>query len=173
MAKRQAVQKEWRLLSYWLAAFHPKAEIYMNVRIGPTLKIGGVPPADSIEEQASRLRNRWADAIFIENGDAWIVEAKVEPDPGIFSTLIHYLRKFRLDPYFSRYVYPQVHLVALVQRDDPSVAFEAPFFGVQWIVYHPPGTTNQDNLIRGGAVDELAPELPMDWPARLNLLTGR
>jgi hypothetical protein len=172
MAKRQAVQREWRLLSYWLAQFHPNAEIYMNQRIGPTLNIGGRPPIDSIEEQASRLRNRWADAIFIEGGIAHIVEAKLEPDPGIFSTLIHYLRKFRLDPYFGRNIYPQVRLIALVQKDDPSVAFEAPFYGIQWEIYHPPGSSPADNLTRGGAVEELAPELPQDWPARVKLLTG-
>jgi hypothetical protein len=173
MATRQSVQREWRLLSYWLAAFHPNAEIYMNVRVGPTLNIGGVPPVGSIEEQASRLRNRWADAIFFEGNLATIVEAKIEPDPGIFSTLFHYLRKFRMDPYFSRVIHPRVDLVALVQKDDPSVAWEAPFYGVQWIVYHPPGSTVEENAARGGAVADIPLELPQDWPARLNLLTGR
>ena len=124
----------------------------MNVRVG----IG-----------TSEVRNRWADAIMLENGVVSIVEAKLQPDPGIFSQLIHYLRKFLVDPNFAAWQsYPR-NLIALVYNDDPSVAQEAPWYGVTWTVYTPQLVGFDTPQVKGVALPSNVTLLPQDWPARL------
>lgn len=173
MASRQYTQREWRLLSWWLASFHPNAEIHMQVRLGPTTQIPNLnliaPPADGI----LRLRNRWVDAIVIENGTVSIVEAKMEPDPGIFSQLVHYLRKFRADPQWTDFADTPVNLIAVVYNDDPSVAQEAPWYGVSWQVFQPNLQNFPQAVIRGQELTGIGSELPPDWPARISWLTGK
>ena len=167
MGARQYTQREWRLLSWWLATYHPDAEIFMNVRVGPVAST--VNPSDAIDQSvgALKVRNRWADAIFFENDTANIVEAKIEPDPGIFSQLIHYARKFRQDPTFAQWKSKPVNLVALVYHDDPSVAQEASYYGVNWVVYQPALKEMLPPRMKGSALNGLQSPLPSDWPARL------
>lgn len=169
MAQRQYVQKEWRLLSWWLATFHPHAEIWMNLRVGPTSTVSGSAADAATLGNSARVRNRWVDALLVENGDPTIVEAKLDPDPGIYSQLIHYARKFRADPAWRSYAARPLSLVALVYHDDPTVAVEAPWYGVNWIVYQPnlqqlpPATQGFTAL----PTSEYPVELPSNWPARL------
>jgi len=169
MGARQYVQKEWRLLSWWLATYHPHADISMNVRLGPVTPTLPLSAYTTAEGNMQRVRNRWADAVFVESGAPTIVEAKLEPDPGIFSQLLHYARKFRADPGFSALSHMPLTLVALVYNDDPSVAVEAPWYGVRWEVFQPnlsgfpPAATRANPLSTADA--PLA--LRQDWPARL------
>ncbi|HKD78807.1 MAG TPA: hypothetical protein VKH81_03890 [Candidatus Angelobacter sp.] len=170
MASRQYVQKEWRLLSWWLATYHPNADISMNVRLGPMeprlpLGPGGVQPVT-----ASRVFQRYADTVFVENGDPWLVEAKLEPDPGIFSQLIHYARFFRADPAWKQFANRTLHLVAVVYSNDPSVADEAPWYGVQWEVFQPNLEMLAPPRVRLpiAGISAESPMLPDNWAARLN-----
>lgn len=167
MANRQYVQKEWRLLSWWLATYHPHADIVMNERVGPPTQLPDAYTEEQVIQISSRVRNRWVDAIFIEGNTLNLVEAKLEPDPGIFSQLIHYARKLRSDPNYAQYVNWPLHLIALVYNDDPSVAAEALWYGVQWIVYQPNLANFPPVLTKGGAIATAQITLPQDWPARL------
>jgi len=171
MGKRQYTNREWKLLSWWLALYHPRAEILMNVRVGPTLPLTGVHNPTPAEQQVSRVRNRWLDAIYIEDGVVNLVEAKIEPDPGIFSQLIHYARKFRADPTFKEFAQAPLTLTALVYHDDPSVAVEAPWYGVRWMVFQPNFEGFVPAMVRGGPLAVEGALLPQDWPARLSALT--
>jgi hypothetical protein len=173
MGTRLYAQREWRLLSWWLATYHCNAEILMNVRVGPTLNIGQRFPTDELERQAARLRNRWVDAIYFEAGEVNIVEAKMEPDPGVFSQLVHYARKFRADPTMERWKGWPINLVALVYHDDPSVAAEAPWYGVRWVVYQPDLEGFVPPQLRGGELEATCAFLPQDWPARISWVTGK
>jgi hypothetical protein len=173
MGKRQYAQKEWRLLSWWLATFHPEASISMNVRVGPTNPLVGLQTDSAVTQQLSRLRNRWIDAIMVENGAVSLIEAKIEPDPGIFSQLIDYLVRFRRDPNYSQYAQQPVNLVALVYNDDESVAAQAPWYGVTWTVFQPALDGILPPVLRGGPLADIASDLPQDWPARISWLTGR
>jgi hypothetical protein len=139
----------------------------MNERVGPTVVPGSpwVPAPDA--GNLLRVRNRWADAIYFEGGEATIVEAGMEPDPGIFSQLIHYARKFRADPNFSQYADWPLRLIALVYNDDQSVAQEAPWYGIRWVVYQPDLRGFLPPQFKGSAIDNLNSLLPQDWPARL------
>ncbi len=173
MGKRTYAQREWRLLSWWLATYHANAdEILMNVRVGPTVipTIAGAPAA---VPSTARLGNRWADAIFFEHGETTIVEAKMEPDPGIFSQLHHYARLFRMDPTFAEHAERPLRLVAVVYHDDKSVGMEAPWYGVKWVVYQPVMNDFVPPQLKGTFADSIGSMLPQDWPARVNLLTGR
>jgi len=144
----------------------------MNVRVGPTQFFPGAQNTQAFANMA-RVRNRWADAIFSENGALNLVEAKMEPSPGIFSTLIHYARKLRMDANFAQFASWPLNLIALVARDDASVAMEAPWYGVQWIVYQPSFLTEQQTATSGNEAGGPAPSLPQDFPARVSLFTGK
>lgn len=170
MAARQAVQREWQLLSNWLVQYHPHATIYMQVRVGPTPAINGVLPTSAAMQALSRVANRWADSIFIENGTLNLVEAQMNPDPGVFSQLIHYARKLRLDSNWSSYSTWPLALIALNARDDPSVAIEAPYYGISWVLYQPSYLASAQTSPSGVPTPVTTPPLPPDWPARLDLL---
>jgi len=169
MASRQYVQKEWRLLSYWLAQFHANADISMNVRLGPTIGRASVAPVAELPSTVSRVFHRYVDAVFVESGEPTIVEAKLDPDPGIFSQLIHYARKFRMDAAWAAYASKPLHLVALVYSDDPSVAIEAPYYGVQWVVYQPNLQELTPPQVRFSPVagEPANMPLPDNWASRL------
>jgi hypothetical protein len=167
MGKRQYTNKEWKLLSWWLATYHPNADISMQVRVGPTVYVGETPTGLTADQELLRVRNRWTDAIFIEGGALNLVEAKIDPDPGIFSQLIHYARKIRADPAFAEFSTAPLNLIALVYNDDPSVAQEAPWYGVRWVVYQPNLAGVLPPALKGSALATVASELPQDWAARL------
>ena len=168
MGARTYTQKEWRLLSWWLAQHHPDAVISMNVRVGPPVPVIPGAIANPVSQNLTRVNNRWIDAIYLENSTVHLIEAKLNPDPGIFSQLIHYLRCFLVDGQFAHLRDLPKVLIALVNRDDPSVAEEAPFYGVNWQVYQPnlqELSPASRSLLPATGVDV---PLPHDWPARLN-----
>lgn len=167
MGKRQYTNKEWKLLSWWLATYHPRADISMQVRVGPTAAATNSLSLEAGITDLLRVRNRWADAVFIEGGALNLVEAKIDPDPGIFSQLIHYARKIRADPAFAEFSAAPLNLIALVYNDDPSVAQEAPWYGVRWVVYQPNLAAFLPPAMKGTALESIASALPHDWPARL------
>ncbi len=168
MGKRQYTNKEWKLLSWWLATYHPNADISMQARVGPTPMPGLTTSPIAPDANLLRVRNRWMDAVFLENGTVNIVEAKIDPDPGIFSQLLHYARKLRADPAFAQYAQAKLNLIALVYNDDPSVAQEAPWYGVQWVVYQPALSGFLPPNVGTPALTAIGSLLPQDWPARLN-----
>jgi hypothetical protein len=170
MASRQYTNREWKLLSWWLATYHAQAEISMQVRLGPTNPLEGITNPTAADLAMARVRNRWADAIFIENGLPYIVEASIQPDPGIFSQLIHYARKFRADAFYSQYAAQPLGLIALVYSDDPSVSVEAPWYGIQWVVYQPNLQGLLPPQLLGSPLATVDYVLPWDWPARLKTL---
>jgi hypothetical protein len=169
MANRQYVQQEWRLLSYWLATYHPNATIYMNVRLGPVMASATSNPLDEQTATASRVYHRYADALFLEQGQPTLVEAKMEPDPGIFSQLIHYARLFRSDPAWKQYASQQLSLIAVVYGSDPTVQAEAPFYGVRWITYQPNLTGLTPPNVRFAPIESAGENVPLpsNWASRL------
>ena len=170
MGARQYTNREWKLLSWWLATYHPSASIDMQVRLGPTNPLSGITNPTPADLAMARVRNRWADAIVVENGLPYIVEASLQPDPGIFSQLIHYARKFRADPYYARYANQPLGLIAVVYSNDPSVEVEAPWYGVNWVVYQPTLQGFLPPQLRGSPLDITDYVLPWDWPTRLQSL---
>lgn len=139
----------------------------MNQRVGPALTTLPAGSDYATAQNAAYVRNRWTDAIVVYPDKVLIVEAKLDPDPGIFSQLIHYCRMFRLDPTFAQTNNLPVTLVALVYRDDPQVGIEAPWFGIQWIVYQPNLADFPPAYQTISQLAQIASPLPQDWPSRL------
>lgn len=173
MGKRQYTQREWKLLSWWLATYHPQADLEMQVRVGPTKPLTGITEWTPELAALARVRNRWADCVFKEDGTLNVVEAKMNPDPGIFSQLLHYARKIRADPYFLQYRDWPLRMIAVVYNNDPSVEVEAAWYGVQWIVFQPNLEGFLPPQLLGTPIDNADSLLPQDWPARLSsILSG-
>jgi len=63
-----------------------------------------------------------------------------------------------------------MNLIAVVAADDPSVAMEAPFYRVQWVVYQPSFLTSDQTQASGVGTPISPVPLPQDYPARLDLL---
>lgn len=170
MGARQYTNREWKLLSWWLATYHPQAVLSMQVRLGPTFPFAGITNPTPAELAMSRVRNAWADAVFVENGLPYIVEAKMVARAGIFSQLIHYARRFRADPYYSQYANQPLGLIAVVYSNDPSVEEEAPWYGVTWVVYQPNLQGFVPPQLLSSAFGTGETVLPWDWPTRLQSL---
>ena len=172
MGKRIYAQREWRLLSWWLATFHPNAEILMNVRVGPIYDLITGPPQTYAEAQASRVRNRWADAIYLESGTVNIVEASMQPELGLISEVQGYSHLFSIDPVFREWWALPRREQIVVYRDDPYMADRAAAAGVAWIVYTPNLVGFVPPTLAGTLTASLGASLPQDWPARTFWPTG-
>jgi hypothetical protein len=173
MGKRLYTQREWTFLNWWLATHHAGASIAMNVRLGPTrpLLSYGAPGAGG--DGILRLPNRWADAVYVENHQLNLVEAKIEADPGIFSQLIHYARLLRIDPSYAQYRAAPIRMTALVYHDDPSLAEEALWYGVNWEVHQPSLEGYPLPKLSGEALGAVGSELPHDFASRISWATGQ
>jgi hypothetical protein len=172
MAGRQYSQREWRLLSWWASTFHPAAEWWLNLRVGPTLPLIGVPVLTAALERLSRVRNRYVDGLYLEGGELNLVEAKLQPDPGIFSQLLHYGRLLRADPAWREFAHTPLNLIALVYNNDESVAEEAPLYGVRWIVYQPNLAEFPPALTIGPPAGSASAVLPAGFGSWVTALTS-
>lgn len=151
---------------------HPNAEILMNVRVGPIYDLPTGPPLTYAQAQQSRVRNRWADAIYIEGGTVYIVEASMQPELGLISEVQAYSHLFSLDPVFKEWWPLPRREQVIVYRDDPYMADRAAQAGVQWVVYSPNLVGFTPPTLAGTLTASLGPSLPQDWPARTFWPTG-
>ena len=103
-------QKESELLNAWLWAKHREDPQWKRVRLGM------VPNPEMANMYKVILR--WADAIFLHDGEVYIVEAKLRPGPGAVGQLELYGELFRRTPEFSMYETWPIHLVLLTAYQD-------------------------------------------------------
>ena len=107
-------QKESVLLTKWLSTFHRTAPQWKRVRLGQ---------ASGKEEAAFyKVILRWADAVFIEDGNVYIVEAKLRPSLGAIGQLEGYQELFKVTPEFSAYWNYPVKMILLTAYLDLNVA---------------------------------------------------
>ena len=88
-------QSEAKMVNRWLATFHRTAPQWTRVRLGQV--------ANKEEANLYKVILRWADAIFLEDGEVNIVEGKLRPEPGALGQLEAYRDLFRVTPEFSAY----------------------------------------------------------------------
>ena len=88
-------QKESILLTSWLKTFHRTSPQWKRVRLGI--------PANPEEAKLYSVLLRWADAVFLEDGIMYIVEAKLRPDLGAIGQLEGYKELLKVTPEFSAY----------------------------------------------------------------------
>jgi len=107
------VLKESELVNKWLWEFHPSSIQWRRVRLGI------VPDKELAREYMVILR--WADAVFIENGTVYIVEAKLRPNAGAIGQLEHYKMLFGRTPEFSQYWNYPIELILLTNYMDLEI----------------------------------------------------
>jgi len=65
---------------------------------------------------------RWADAVFIKDGEVYIVEAKLRPDLGVIGQLEGYKKLFPFTPEFTQYKNYNVRMILLSPFLDLNIA---------------------------------------------------
>jgi len=124
-----AQQKEARLVNEWLMLNHPNALQWRRVRLGP------LPNKELARMYMVTLR--WADAIYVEDGTVFIVEAKMRPDLGAISQLKAYKDLFYQTPEFTEFRNRPVELILLTTRRDPVLFDMCKREGIHYEVYAP------------------------------------
>jgi len=95
------VRRHWEeeMLGEYLAKFHAECRVITRVRLGP-LKDQFADP--SLTEEELRMLGasfrRWADAVCVEAGTLYVIEAAIIPDPRDVSLLLAYLRLIDVTP---------------------------------------------------------------------------
>lgn len=119
--------KESEMVARWLWDKYPTAVQWRRVRIGP------VP-----FPELGRMYNvtlRWADAIFLWEGNVYIVEAKLRPDAGALGQLDLYAKLFRQTPEFSNYKGWPIQKVFLTRWVDVALMELCSEKGIIYAVY--------------------------------------
>lgn len=80
---------------------------------------------------------RWADAIFIEDGAVNIVEAKLRPELGVIGQLEGYKELFKVTPEFIAYENWPVNLILLSPVMDLGIAEICSKKGIVYEVWSP------------------------------------
>ena len=107
-------QKESVLLVKWLATFHRTDLQWRRVRLGEV--------ANHEEAKYYKVILRWADAVFVEDGIVYIVEAKIRPDLGSIGQLEGYKELFIVTPEFQQYWNYPVKMILLSAYLDLNIA---------------------------------------------------
>ena len=124
-------QKESILLTKWLAKFHRTSPQWKRVRLGI--------PANPEEAKLYSVLLRWADAIFLEDGFANIVEAKLRPDLGTIGQLEGYKELFKVTPEFVAYEKWPIKMILLSPVLDLGIAEIASKKNITYEVWKPEG----------------------------------
>ena len=123
-------QKESVLLTEWLKTFHRTSPQWKRVRLGI--------PANPAEAKLYSVMLRWADAVFLEDGIMWIVEAKLRPDLGTIGQLEGYGKLIKVTPEFSAYENWPVKLLLLSAVLDLGIAELCTDKNITYEVWYPP-----------------------------------
>lgn len=80
---------------------------------------------------------RWADAVFLEEGNLVIVEAKLRPNFGAIGQLLGYKMLIKATPEFENYVAWPVRLLLLTKEPDLAVTELASKFDIEHEIWNP------------------------------------
>lgn len=124
-------QKESILLTKWLKTFHRTSPQWKRVRVGEV--------ADKEEARFYKVILRWCDAIFIEDGVVYIVEAKLRPSLGAIGQLEGYKELFPVTPEFQAYWNYPVKMLLLSSTLDLNIAELCKKKDITYEVWKPEG----------------------------------
>ena len=106
--------KESKLVNSFLSSKHAESLQWRRVRLGP------LPSKDLARMYMTILR--WVDAILVEEGIVYLIEAKLRPNPTAIGQLQLYERLFKETPEFTAYKNYPVKLMLLTTMLDVAVA---------------------------------------------------
>lgn len=121
------IQKESELVNKFLWAKHPEALQWRRVRLG-------VVPTKELAAMYSVIL-RWADAVFVEGGVVYIVEAKLRPSPGAVGQLEFYKQLFYNTPEFKQFSTWPVELILLTTVLDLAMVELCSKKGIQYEIF--------------------------------------
>jgi len=125
--------REKRLVNEWLTLYHRGNLQWKNVRLGAHATAG--------EARMEMVTLPYADAVYIEDGEVYIVEAKIKADPRVISQLEFYIKRFPETPEFAQYKEAPVHGVLLVGHHNKNVADMAEEKGMNYVLFTPSWVT--------------------------------
>lgn len=116
-------------MNNWLWEFHKTDPQWKRVRVGP------VP--NPAEAKLYSVLLRWVDAIFLEDGNIVIVEAKIRPNYGAVGQLLGYRMLIKATPEFEQYVNWNVRMILVSKYPDLAVTELCSKYGVEHEVWNP------------------------------------
>ncbi len=157
--RRIAKNAETRLLHEWVAMRYPAAQVFYELRLGPTDRslVGRVVTPEL--ERMLRVANWYADALILTQVEGLMVEAKVEPKPRAVGEVLWYMELLLTTPDLAPYRHIPVSPVCLFAERDVRFEAWARRLGVRVEIFSPPWIEDYLNRIqfRGRGVRSPSP----------------
>lgn len=129
--------REMLLLHDWIAKFHPDAEVWTRVRIGPIpAPASGGPVSESERLMLTRWRH-WCDAILIYPDKIIVVEAMVTPRPSKIGQLELYRELIPHTPELKEHLWKKQEYVLLAAFPSDVMTMLAKKKGFRVVTYQP------------------------------------
>lgn len=134
---RRATMASTRLLHEWALTQPWDAQPVYELRLGPTQQsVNGAPLTPAIEAML-RNANWYADLVGTQQGELWVVEAKVVANFAAIGQLEGYVSLVPSTPSLHQFLNKPVRPVLLVGVSDSVVAQLAQNKGIRLIVFSP------------------------------------
>jgi hypothetical protein len=125
------------LLQEWVSAKYAGAQVFYELRLGPTSKsLVGVQVSPALEAML-RVANWYADAVVVTPAEVLVIEAKVDPNPGAVGQVLFYRTLIYSTPALQAFTTMPVTPVVLFAEDDSGVTPFARGLGVRVEIYTP------------------------------------
>jgi len=135
---RSRIPASSKLLQEWVLLKYPLAQVFYELRLGPTQKhLVGVQVSPVLEAML-RVANWYADSVVVTPTEVLVIEAKVDPDPGAVGQVLFYRSLIYSTPALGGYITMPVMPVVLFAEDDSGVTPFARGLGCRVEIYTPP-----------------------------------
>ncbi len=136
--KRSRIRASSMLLQEWVTAKYPLAQVFYELRLGPTTKtLVGVQVSPALEAML-RVANWYADCVVVTPTEVLVIEAKVDADAGAVGQVLFYRTLIYSTPSLQGYTTMPVQPVVLFAQDDSGVTPFARGLGCRVEIYTPP-----------------------------------
>lgn len=135
---RSRIPASSMLLQEWVTLKYPLAQVFYELRLGPTQKhLVGVQVSPVLEAML-RVANWYADCVLVLPSEVLVIEAKVDPDPGAVGQVLFYRSLIYSTPALAAYTTMPVTPVVLFAEDDSGVTPFARGLGCRVEIHTPP-----------------------------------
>lgn len=132
---RSRIPASSMLLQEWVSVKYAGAQVFYELRLGPTQKsLAGVQVSPALEAML-RVANWYADCVIVTGTEVLVVEAKVDPVPGAVGQVLFYRTLIYATPALQPYTAMPVTPVVLFAEDDSGVTPFARGLGVRVEIY--------------------------------------